>query len=650
YHIIAVTETWLNDCITDKQIALTGYSILRVDRRGRHGGGVALFLRNGLCSHIVDTSASLERDGVPEYLLAEVWSPARSKMLIAVVYRPPKIGFIDIFEEEFAATVSRYKFAFILGLDFAWSTNGYVYHTRFDTVDQIPLGSLQRTGDNILALAHGITSSHYLSDPLVEFSGGNLVFFDFLGAFVIRWPQYMASIVNLISICIGVYSIYLNAATARREVKSSMYVKQLMICMATLIGSWLASMFTVTLIGLILTEFGKVMSWYARPAWLLFLYVCPTVFVSMLSLISMATRQRLDIHSSWTLYQLYCDAQSIIWMSVLLLCSILEVRSGFIPLHWVLFPAIGNVLHNRLFNNWKDWKWLCYQVGILTLPYVQSFYLAIGALYLFIPIMGRSGASINSEVVMANMISLLFCLLLSFTLPVVLLIKNVERVISVWIGIFLIAMGVLILTPLSFPYSGDPQSPAPARFMIAHTQRTYYYVNGSVRHSGNGYWIVDLDMNSPRSVANTVPEVSIAAHTIKDCEEELYCGLPYLMPVTTFLWKTSWIPGPAPLIRIPTNLELISKELRGDTITFAFSVTGPDHIGIILSPYKDVHLQKWNVLDGRPLQGPMWKNRETYFIYYSCASDCIPYHFSITLAVRYYFKYNYSYSTSRMYM
>ncbi|XP_015598475.1 uncharacterized protein LOC107269298 isoform X1 [Cephus cinctus] len=36
-------------------------------------------------------------------------------MLIAVVYRPPKIGFIDIFEEEFAATVSRYKFAFILG-------------------------------------------------------------------------------------------------------------------------------------------------------------------------------------------------------------------------------------------------------------------------------------------------------------------------------------------------------------------------------------------------------------------------------------------------------------------------------------------------------------------------------------------------------
>lgn len=62
-----------------------------------------------------------------------------------------------------------------------------------------------------------------------------------------------------------------------------------------------------------------------------------------------------------------------------------------------------------------DWKWLCYQVATLSLPYTQSFYLALGALYLFIPIMGRSGASINSEVVIANMLSVLFCLLLSFS-------------------------------------------------------------------------------------------------------------------------------------------------------------------------------------------------------------------------------------------
>lgn len=60
---------------------------------------------------------------------------------------------------------------------------------------------------------------------------------------------------------------------------------------------------------------------------------------------------------------------------------------------------------------------------------------------------------------------------------------------------------------------------------------------------------------------------------------------------------------------------------------------GPDHISIILSPYKGVHLEKWSILEGKALQGPKWNNRETYFVYYSCASDCVPYTFSLELNV-----------------
>lgn len=47
---------------------------------------------------------------------------------------------------------------------------------------------------------------------------------------------------------------------------------------------------------------------------------------------------------------------------------------------------------------------------------------------------------------------------------------------------------------------------------------------------------MDLDINSPHSVESIVPEVSAAMPTDRDCEKELYCGFPYLMPVTTFLW------------------------------------------------------------------------------------------------------------------
>jgi len=92
-----------------------------------------------------------------------------------------------------------------------------VYHTRFDNVDQIPLGTLQRTGDNILALTQGIIFGDYLSDADAQETRGSLVFFDFLGAFVIRWPQYIASTVNIASMIIAGYSIHLNMQSARRS-------------------------------------------------------------------------------------------------------------------------------------------------------------------------------------------------------------------------------------------------------------------------------------------------------------------------------------------------------------------------------------------------------------------------------------------------
>lgn len=91
-----------------------------------------------------------------------------------------------------------------------------MYHTKFDNIQQIPLGSLQRTGDNILALLQGVVLEDYLSEASFQENVGNLVFFDFLGAFVIRWPQHVASTINVAAIIAGIYSIYLNTKSARK--------------------------------------------------------------------------------------------------------------------------------------------------------------------------------------------------------------------------------------------------------------------------------------------------------------------------------------------------------------------------------------------------------------------------------------------------
>ncbi|KAH7678321.1 Peptidase M28, partial [Aphelenchoides avenae] len=81
----------------------------------------------------------------------------------------------------------------IPGMDFAYVRNGYVYHTEFDEEWRIPAGTLQRTGENILALTRQLLSSPYF-DKSATYSGEKLVFFDVVGltAIVYDWSTAQA--------------------------------------------------------------------------------------------------------------------------------------------------------------------------------------------------------------------------------------------------------------------------------------------------------------------------------------------------------------------------------------------------------------------------------------------------------------------------
>jgi len=53
-------------------------------------------------------------------------------------------------------------------LDIAQCFNGFVYHTKYDTIDVIPRESLQNTGDNILSLVRGLANATELRDTEVK--------------------------------------------------------------------------------------------------------------------------------------------------------------------------------------------------------------------------------------------------------------------------------------------------------------------------------------------------------------------------------------------------------------------------------------------------------------------------------------------------
>ena len=83
-------------------------------------------------------------------------------------------------------------------MDLAYTANGHVYHTNYDTPQAVTPGSIQRAGDNILALVKGIVNSPFLAHP-GEYRHGVMVFFDFLGVIMIHYPERIGLVINTVT-------------------------------------------------------------------------------------------------------------------------------------------------------------------------------------------------------------------------------------------------------------------------------------------------------------------------------------------------------------------------------------------------------------------------------------------------------------------
>ena len=82
--IFCVCETWLDDTVTNSEVHIDGYTVLRKDRN-RNGGGVAMYVKNG-----IDFQT---RDDLTQYDIESVWIEVKisknEPLLISTMYRPP---------------------------------------------------------------------------------------------------------------------------------------------------------------------------------------------------------------------------------------------------------------------------------------------------------------------------------------------------------------------------------------------------------------------------------------------------------------------------------------------------------------------------------------------------------------------------------
>ena len=83
---------------------------------------------------------------------------------------------------------------------------------RYDIPSAIPDGSIQRAGENVMALLKEVISSPLLSHPEEDDIHGKIIFFDVMGLMMVVYSEGLGVIVNLITAAVVLLTIYVGTA------------------------------------------------------------------------------------------------------------------------------------------------------------------------------------------------------------------------------------------------------------------------------------------------------------------------------------------------------------------------------------------------------------------------------------------------------
>ncbi|XP_033611136.1 endoplasmic reticulum metallopeptidase 1 isoform X3 [Cryptotermes secundus] len=468
-------------------------------------------------------------------------------------------------------------FGKVPGLDFAHAMNGYVYHTSYDNLHAIPTGTIQHTGDNLLALTKHIASSDVLSNSQ-KHAAGRIVYFDVLGLFMVRYSEIAGIILNVFIVALSIFTISKNVLAIKSVpgLDHAGYLKLLLLgCGIPALG-WFLAFISVLLVAVILDLFSSSMSWFTRPFLVFSLYYCPVLVCCMLFPVLLQNCMNEESPlvpglQGW----LYVNGVQCLWTILLLAGTISGIRSTFIFMLVVLFPTLTSFVLS--FSHWGNnpRMWLTVYLPSTLPSVIFILYQTVMAFGVFIPITGRIGPVKNPDIIIGIFAALLCILSTSCMTPLIILVKRPWRVVAGASALHLLTLLAVILTPLGSPYSANPSAPSPQRIYVFHTERIFHDILGHVQSQDSGYWLVNVDRHSPGSVWSQIPEVA-GAQSVGSEYEELVGGLPIFSPrVLQIIENTHWIPASAPVFHHPTDLELISEQNTSQTTTrLAFQIRG----------------------------------------------------------------------------
>ncbi|XP_061783098.1 endoplasmic reticulum metallopeptidase 1 [Nerophis lumbriciformis] len=504
-------------------------------------------------------------------------------------------------------------FGNIPGIDLAFIENGFIYHTKYDTADRILTDSIQRAGDNILAVLKHLLNSEKLAGSS-EYRHGNMVFFDVLGVAIVAYPAHVGTIINYM-VAMATF-VYLARKASLPSNRGGRYVRELACATGVVVLSWLVTLLSVLIVAVLVTLLGRSMFWYNHFYAAVCLYGAAATG-KMVLVHTLAKNLYYGGVRLLELGELYFDVNLMLWCCILLWLTQKGLCSAYVPMLMVAFPLATKLLLAKEFKNrGASLKYsVLYLLG-LALPYLHFMFLIWVVFEIFTPIMGRSGTEIPPEVVLAAMVTIGTILISSFFIHFIYLVRSTKRILTGLASIFTV-MFLLVSCSLLFPYSGDPDIPRPKRIFLQHTTRTFHDLEGRVESQDSGVWINSFDYTGIQHITPHIPEINDSVRT--HCRDDHpFCGYPWFLPVK-FLSKKNWyLPAPQVSPSSPVEFSRVSKEKTPwGTIKMIFDVNGPSHMSLYLMPHKGASLTSWSFGDGTP----QFDLSGEYFVFYSHGSN-----------------------------
>lgn len=245
------------------------------------------------------------------------------------------------------------------GLDFAYTDNGAVYHTKNDKLELLKSGSLQHLGENMLAFLLHIAPSSHLSkgkamDDDRQSNHDTAVYFDILGKYMVVYRQRFANMLHnsviIQSLLIWTTSLLMGGGTAA--------VSLVLSCLSIIL-MWIFSISFSAIVAFILPLISSSPVPYISTPWLVVgLFAAPSflgaltgqhlgylVLQRYLSNVY-AKRKRLSPVIQADLVKLETErwlfkAGSLQWLVLLIVGSYYKIGSSYIALVWLAPPAFA---------------------------------------------------------------------------------------------------------------------------------------------------------------------------------------------------------------------------------------------------------------------------------------------------------------------